>query len=498
MIRNVIDKKDILLNPTLEEWRNSKVAFNKRDMWLDRAAEKAGDNELKDTLVKLRSLDIRKQTNEYEEAVTFAMSKFFKTFNATAVPSSTKDHMPDIKFSKAVLSNAISSPSSRNPLGDNVALATYDSPFLAYNNMIIGMYDQITPTNASPIMNEFPESLYPAIGLYIASWEQIAGMTMSRQIGQPFYEVEKRKVNYQFFKTAPYGEKNVWHQEEAIGLRNPESNNFMDRDLPLFMAKNQSKIEHRRQTRVLFDIYRAIYDGVYYFNGNALSYDIDPVNRITGSQLAGAPWASYNPATDVITSFGNINVTQALRNFAHAILRKYTGYDLNFYLSSLTLSAILGSDSITPITTFGPGFQVGSGREGTQGSKQLETILRQFLGTNVNINIIIDDSQYIADETDPLGRTPGQDYYLNDTGKIFVAPQVQATGAGMGQYAYTPIVQKGGMYNPQPGYAFFIIDTFASNTTEGMENPSLAQALSFSAIPLIFRNHDLFTLDITQ
>ena len=43
-----------------------------------------------------------------------------------------------------------------------------------------------------------------------------------------------------------------------------------------------------------------------------------------------------------------------------------------------------------------------------------------------------------------------------------------------------------------------MIDTFASNTTEGMENPSLANALKYSAIPMIFRNRDFFTIDITK
>ncbi len=495
MIRNFISQKDILQNPSLEEWKSSKVAFNKRDIWLDKT--KGMDNELKDSFVKLRGMDIRTQQGEYEETLQFAMAKYFKDFGAKAVmPSDPKAVMPNIQFTKNVDAAATASLAN-NPLGGNVALATYNNPLLTYNNMIIGMYDQITPTNVSPIMTDFSESMYPAVGLYIASWAAITGMTMTQSIGQPFYNVAKREVDYQFFKTTSYAEKAVYHQEEVIGLRNPESNSFMDRGLPLYMAKNMAMIEHRRQTRNIFDIYRAIYDGVFYFNGAALSYNINPANRLTGSQLGGAPWASFSATSNGVTSFGNVNIPQAFRNLAHGVLRKYTGYTLKFYMNSLTLSSIIGNPSITPITNFGPGTQVGTGRS-VGDSGQLESILKQFLGTSVNIEIVIDDSQYIADSTDPLGRAAGTEVYLNDVGKIFVAPQVQATGAGMGQYAYTPIVQNGGMYNPQPGAAFFMIDTFASNTVEGMENPSLSQAVRFSAMPLIFRNNDLFTIDITQ
>lgn len=492
MIRNALNPKDILQNPSLEEWKASRISFSKRDLWLDRVV----DNELKDTLIKLRAMDIRKQQFEYEENVAFVLSKFFKDSGATAMkPDNAASVMPDVKFSK--LGGSANAALSNGVLGSNVALATYDNPLLTYNNMIIGMYDQITPTNVSPIMTDFPESMYPAIGLYIASWSAITGMTVAHQIGEPFFNATKREVDYQFFRTSAYAEKYVYHQEEVIGLRNPESNNFMDRGLPLYMAKNMSAQEHRRQTRIVFDIYRAIYDGTFFFDGAALSYNINPANRLTGTQLGGAPWATFNAFDNGISSFGNVNITAAFRNLAHAVLKKYTGYTLRFCMNSLTLSAIIGNPSITPITNFGPGFQVGGGRS-VDDSKQLESILKQFLGTSVNIEIVIDDGQYIADATDPLGRTVGQDYYLNDTGKIFIAPQVQATGAGMGQYAYTPIVQNGGMYDPQPGAAFFMIDTFTSNTTEGMENPSLAQALRFSAMPLIFRNNDLFTLDITQ
>ena len=274
----------------------------------------------------------------------------------------------------------------------------------------------------------------------------------------------------------------------------------MDRGLPLYMAKNTAMIEHRRQTRDVFNIYRACYDGVSYYNGNALSYDISPTNRLTGTQIGGAPWATFS-ATGNITSFGNVNILASLRNLMHAVLRRYVGFGVRMYMNSLTLSAIIGNPSITPVTAnFGTGMFVGS-KYAPGDEKQFETILKQFMGTNANIEIVIDDSQYYPDKNDPLGRpvtNPPTSYYLNDVGKILICPQVQSTGAGMGEYAYTPIVQNGGMYSPQPGAAYFMIDTFASNTTEGMENPTLSQALRFSAITTIFRYKDLFSLDITQ
>ena len=92
-----------------------------------------------------------------------------------------------------------------------VKLATYNNDLLTYNNMIIGMYDQITPTNSSSIMVDFPEAMYPAIGLYIANWAAIQGMTHQHMDGNGFFEVQKRAVNYQYFKTQAFAEKVVWY-----------------------------------------------------------------------------------------------------------------------------------------------------------------------------------------------------------------------------------------------------------------------------------------------
>jgi hypothetical protein len=496
-MRNFVKSQDLVTTTTnVEEWKASRVPLSKMEKWLDKAVEK--DAELSATLVNMRKFNVKNESerNSYEEHLTFFMSKYLKNMGAEAVaPKDSKSMLPDIKFGK--LDSASHSALSNNALGANVSMATYDNQILTQNNMIIGMYDQITPVNASPIMQEFPEAMYPAVGLFIASWEQITGMTAQHITGQPFYNVPKRKVNYQFFKTAPHAEKVVWQQEEVIGLKNPSSNTFMDRGLPLYMAKNTAMLEHRRQTRDVFNIYRAIFDDVSYYNGNALSYNISPLNRLTGTQLGGEPWVTFNAVNGAINSFGNVNIPQAFRNLVHAFLRKYTGYTLKMYMSSPTLSALIGNPSITPITNFGPAMRV-AGNPSESGQAQFATILKQFLGTSANIEIVIDDSQYVADDKDPMGRIAGETYWLLDLGKIVVLPQVQSTGAGMGEYAYTPIVQNGGMLNPQAGAAFFMIDTFASNTTEGMENPSLANALRYSAIPMIFRTRDLFTIDITK
>ncbi len=507
-LTNKIALSDIDFNESgsgYEAWKASGTLYKNREMWLDKFFDL--DKTMGDMVIKLRGMNIHRDTLDYEQTSREVFSRFLKLMGAQGAIPMKKDGTPNnqafpiVKFKNLPQVTAKLNGASNHPLGNNVQLATFDNEFLTVNNMIIGMYDQITPTNVSSIMNDFPEAMYPAIGLYIASWELITGMTHQHQTGNGFADVRKRNVDYQFYKTQPFAEKVVWHQEEVIGLRQPDSNNFMDRGLPLYMAKNMSMLEHRRQTRMVFDIYRGIYDGVIYNNGAPLSYNISPLNRLTGSQIGGAPWATFDPTLGTILSInGSVNVTQALRNLVHAILKKYTGYKLQLKMCSLTLSAIIGNPTITPITNFGPAIQQPRGDEG-----QLEQILRGFMGTNQNIEVVIDDAMYVPDIDDPLGRynpaLPADKqipYFLNDVGKIFIAPQVQATGAGMGQYAYTPTVQNGGMYNPQPGAAYFMIDTFASNTTDGMENPSLSQAVIWSALPLVFRPNDLYTLDITQ
>lgn len=494
-MRNMIDIENILPDGTPKhEYINSKVLLKDREIWLDELL----DNDLADTAVKLRDTNILKNGDSYRQMATHFFTKLFKDNGAEAVPpSDPRSALPDIKFTKNK-NNVTAQLSADNPLGANVQLATYDNSILSTNSMIIGIYDQITPNNASPIMQEFPEALYPAPRLFIPSFAPIAGMTSERRMGEPFSVVEQRKINYQEYSTENFAEKAVWYPEETIGLRDPSSNSFMAKAFPILLSKSLEQLSHRRDTRTIFNIYRAAYDGVIFYSGKPQSYDINPVNRLTGTQLGGAPWATFS-STGLITSVGSINVLIALRNFAHGIAARYTGFKFNWYMNSMTLSAILASPSITPVSNFGPGFQVGQ-NPNLAGAKQLESIINQFLGTSANISIIVDDSQYYPDAYDPLGRAASttQSYYLNDIGKILVCPQVQSTGKGIGEYAYTPVIQNGGMYNPQPGAAFFMIDTFASNTTEGMENPSLSQALTYNALPLIFRNNDIYSIDITQ
>jgi len=498
---NIIKQNEILQNPSYAEWKASGKLYSKRNLWLDKFGDL--DKTLGDNVQLMRSMNIHKQESDYTDLAMDTFARFFKLTGATAVVptnnGNAKLSMPDINFNKNKLLSSMEKLNvDTSVLGKNAQLATYNNDLLSYNNMIIGMYDQITPTNVSSIMEDFPEAMYPAIGLYIASWSAIRGMTHQHQSGNGFFETKKRDVDYQFFQTQKFAEKNVWHEEEVIGLRQPDSNTFMEKGLPIYMAKNMAMLEHRRQTRIVFDTYRTIYDGVIYNNNAPISSNISPLNRFTGSQIGGAPWATFDPVSGAVTSVNSsVNVLVSLRNLVHALLKKYTGYVLKMKMCSLTLAAILDNPSITAINQVGPGFMAGNGiLPGDE--KQLETILKQFLATNVQLEVVIDDAMYTADIQDPLGRTPGETYFLNDVGKIAILPQVQATGAAMGGYNYTPVVQNGGMYNPQPGAAFFMIDTFASNTTQGMENPSLSQAVVWSALPCVYRPQDLYTLDISQ
>ena len=453
------------------------------------------DKELLDLAQNLRKTDILTD-REYDVKLQFFFEKFLYDAKAEFLPLKNKNEngLFNIKFG-----NIKHVKAERNQDTNNIQLATYDNTILTETMMLIAMFDQITPEVINNVITrEFPEMLYPTVNLLAASWEPIRGMTHERTVGQPFPTVKKRGVKYQIYRTRNLAEKIVWQQEELYPLREVRSNSFDERGAALYIAKAVQQLEHRRTVKVIDDIYTSLSDGKIWWNGtnNLIDYQIPATNTLQSSLYGGSAWIDFVSGQYRPT---NANLLEGWRIIMHSILKLYTGFGFNMYCNPETLAALIGNSTITPVTQFGTAFYIGS-RPGNEDENQFMDIIKKFIGTQVNINLIIDSSLYIPDADDPHPNrydpaNPDKAVYLCPTGKIFLIPQLQSLGTGVGEYAYTPVVQNGGIENAQPGVAFFQVNTALSNTADGTENPSIHQALTFQANPLIKRPKDIWVID---
>lgn len=465
-----------------------KLGEVKREYWIDNLKDK----DLVDTAIKMRSTDIgtMKGRTDFLQLKDHFVAKF------------GRDYLQGVKTASgsgiAFKSNDASTVSLSQ--GNVANLAVENNTVLTETSMVAAVYDQIYPRNASPINQIFPEANYPTLGVRMVSFDPIRGRTPQRTLGQPFSRLEKRNYNFQIAKTRPFSEEIRFSPEESIGLRDPSSNALNERGINIVFSKAMEQLPFRKNTAVVGDLYDAVFNGWSYYQGKALvNYGIPAINRLTATRLGTGPWGSIDANGNIVPT--NNNVLLGLRNLAvnTQLLSKYSAYEFEFFMNTRTLATIISNTSINPVTqsTGGPGiaYNVATGKVMT-GEEQFISIFRTFGGISHKISVVVDDSQYIADAQDPNGFAENSVNYLCPDGKIFIV--IKGIEAGIGQYAYTPVPQLGGTMNPQAGVAYWMVDSMASNTLDGTQNPFLSYNINFSALPLIFRPRDLFTLDITQ
>jgi len=136
-------------------------------------------------------------------------------------------------------------------------------------------------------------------------------------------------------------------------------------------------------------------------------------------------------------------------------------------------------------------------KSGDNSPNSMKTVVEYYYGADLDMHFVIDGSSYIADVNDPNGYTAGTTNYLLPTGQIWLKIDTSEFGSPYGEYAYCLAAQNGGMQNARPGKFFQIIDSMASNTIQGVTQPTIALMNGWRGGVRLPRYFDVFTFNVT-
>lgn len=376
----------------------------------------------------------------------------------------------------------------------NVKLGyTSDSVFNG-TGLITGVMEQVTPyIQMETVRNLFPEAEYSAETLYLDMFDEIVGMTHNVEIDGVFPQIQKRGIETQQFKPASAGEMIVIEQQEILFLRDPGNQNISIRGLAAFMAKWSEQLSHRGLVKQLNDIYTAIFTGEYYWKNKAISYQIPSGNRISTATTLSGQWGTitnnnttYNPLANPIYDLSVI---------FNNLLKTYRGLKKKIIMNPNTHQLIVQNPNVISRVPFIYANNNLVSKD-TTGGVTADTLLRYFLGGDLGIEVLIDNSVYIPDANDPNGNTAGVATYILPNYQIWVYIDTDGFGKPLGEYAYTISSLNGGNANPKPGKYFAMVDTSISNTIDGFTQPRIALIHGWNGSPRIMRNLDIWTINV--
>lgn len=378
----------------------------------------------------------------------------------------------------------------------NVKLAYTGEGLLAGTSLVTGVIEQVTPyIQNETLRNLFPEAEYASQRLLLDVFDPIVGMTHDTPLDTPVPIIEKRGVETQEFQPKTSQEAIEITQEQILFLRDPGNQNISLRGLAMYMAKWTEQLAHRGNVKRLNDIYTAIFQGQYYWGAELISYGIPTGNRIHTVNLSGY-WGtivtgtsfSYNPLANPI-----LDLTTIFNN----ILLKYRGLKMKIVLNYMTNQLIVQNPNVIARTPF---LYANNNlvSNSVTGGVTLDTLLRYYLGGDLGIEVIIDNSNYIADVNDPNGYVAGTTNPVLPNYKIWVYIDTDGFGMPLGEYAYTLATQKGGTSNPQAGKYFYLVDSTLSQTFDGISQPRINIAHGWNGSPRLQRYQDIWTIDVSQ
>ena len=245
-------------------------------------------------------------------------------------------------------------------------------------------------------------------------------------------------------------------------------------------------------TRRLNDIYQCIFTGSYIWQNETISYGIPSGNRFDASALNGiwgtisgsniVPNASSNPILDLVT----------IRNL---LLIKYKGLKLELICNPLTASLFAQNPTVINRVNTQYSDRIMQ-KSGNNNPNSFESVANYYLGSDLGITFMIDESSYIADVNDPNGYSTGTVNYLLPNGQIWLKLDTSAFGSPYGEYAYSLAAQNGGLQNARPGKFFQIIDSMASSTIQGITQPTIALMNGWRGGVRLPRYFDVFTFNV--
>ncbi len=374
----------------------------------------------------------------------------------------------------------------------NVALGSTGEPLLSGTSLITGVMEQVTPYIQMTTVRElFPEVEYSSQRLLLDIFDPIVGMTHNTALDEPVPVIQKRGINTEEFQPASSQETLEISQEEILFLRNPGDQNISVRGLATYMAMWSNQLSHRGLTKQLNDIYVAIFNGTYTWKNQAISYGIPGGNTIHTTSLSGS-WGQITANNIIPNPLANpiLDLSIIINN----ILKLYRGMKIKLIMNYNTNQLICQNPQVISRVPF---IYANNSlvSPGMTGGVTADTLLKYFLGGDLGVEVIIDNSNYIADANDPNGNAAGTTNPLLPNNRIWVYIDTDGFGKPLGEYAYTLAVQNGGTSNPKAGKYFYLVDTTLSQTIDGISQPRIFLGHGWNGSPRIMRYNDIWTIN---
>lgn len=374
----------------------------------------------------------------------------------------------------------------------NIKLGVTGSDYLDGTSLITGVIEQVTPVVENEMIAKmFPEGEYSANKLFMDVWQPITGMTHAVAMDAPVNVVQKRGFQTEEWLPPFYNEMIQIDQNEALNLRDPGNQNLAIRGLAAAISKWTAQLTHRGGTRRLNDIYNAIFTGSYTWQGEALSYGIPSGNRFTAGALNGV-WGTItgtnyvpNPASNPILDMTVIH---------NLLLILYRGLPMTWIMNPNTMA--LFSQNPTVINRVNTQYSDEIMQKAKRNPNSMESVATFYLGSDINIGILVDGSAYIADVNDPNGHTAGTTNYILPDYQIWIKIDTDKFGGPYGEYAYCLAAQNGGLQNARPGKFFQIIDSMASSTVIGITQPNITLMNGWRGGVRLPRYFDVITVNV--
>jgi hypothetical protein len=436
-----------------------------------------------------------KSTSEKEAAVEEVLKSMgLKTLGDIMVPYTEQEKNEgrvNLKFSAK--SGTLAAEHIRlKSESQNVKLGVTGSDYLDGTSLITGVIEQVTPVVENEVIAKmFPEGEYSASKLFMDVWQPITGMTHANAMDAPVQVVKKRGFQTEEWLPPFYIEMAQFNQNEILNLRDPGNQNLAIRGIAAVIAKISDQLTHRGGTRRLNDIYNAIFTGSYIWQGESLSYGIPSGNRFTAGALNGV-WGvisgtNYvpNPASNPI-----LDMTVIVNN----LLKKYRGLKQTWIMNPST--SALFSQNDTVINRVNTQYSDAIMQKAGTNPNSMKSVASYYLGADIDVDFLVDGSAYIADENDPNGYTAGTTNYILPDYQIWIKIETDKFGGPYGEYAYCLAAQNGGLQNARPGKFFQIIDSMASNTIQGITQPTIALMNGWRGGVRIPRYFDVYTFNV--
>ena len=355
-----------------------------------------------------------------------------------------------------------------------VKLGRTGDALLTTTALITGVMEAVTPFIQKEIFQLFPEMSYGAWRLLIDKIDQIQGMLGDAPLGAPVPLIKKRGFETYSVELPQIGNVAVFSQEDVLSLRSPGSNDLALRGLAQMLSYISRQLEHMGNVRRMNDIYQAIFNNEVIWQGQTYTLGIPSGNYITAS-TSGGVWGSIGSSS--VTPSNTANPITQLANFLNFTLSEVRGLKISLFMNHKTNQ--LATQNANVIARVSSSY-ANPNIHGTlftptkaTGGATVDTWFKYFLGGDLNVNVVIDASQYIAGPNDPNGYIEGTLNPLIPNGQIYAFVDTEKFGGLIGEYAYTLAVQNGGNMNPRPGKYFYMQDTSLSQTAEGIQQPQL-------------------------